>query len=103
MTLFTEFGRYLLMIKGMFSKPENWKMYWKELMHQCNEIGIGSLGIVVIISFFIGAVSTLQTAYQLVSPVIPKSTIAQIVRDTVILEFAPTLVCIVLAERSERS
>ena len=97
MTLFTEFGRYLLMIKGMFSKPENWKMYWKELMHQCNEIGIGSLGIVVIISFFMGAVSALQTAYQLVSPVIPMSTVAQIVRDTVILEFAPTLVCIVLA------
>ncbi|MBO9632252.1 MAG: ABC transporter permease [Chitinophagaceae bacterium] len=97
MTLFTEFGRYLLMIKGMFSKPENGKMYWKELMHQCVEIGIGSLGIVVIISFFMGAVSALQTAYQLVSPVIPKSTIAQIVRDTVILEFSPTLVCIVLA------
>lgn len=97
MTLFTEFGRYLLMLKGMFSKPENGKMYWKEFMHQCGEIGIGSLGIVVLISFFIGAVSTLQTAYQLVSPIIPKSTIAQIVRDTIILEFAPTLVCIVLA------
>jgi len=72
-------------------------MYWKEFMHQCSEIGIGSLGIVVIISFFMGAVSALQTAYQLTSPVIPKSTIAQIVRDTVILEFSPTLVCIVLA------
>src|SRR5438477_13087813 len=44
-----------------------------------------------------GAVSTVQTAYQLVSPLIPKSTIAQIVRDTVIREFAPTLICIVLA------
>ena len=97
MNFFTEFGRYLLLMKGMFSRPENGKMYWKEFMHQCVEIGIGSLGIVVIISFFMGAVSALQTAYQLTSPVIPKSTIAQIVRDTVILEFAPTLVCIVLA------
>jgi phospholipid/cholesterol/gamma-HCH transport system permease protein len=97
MTFFTEFGRYLLMLKGMFSKPENGRMYWKEFMHQCSEIGIGSLGIVVTISVFMGAVSTLQTAYQLVSPFIPKATIAQIVRDTVILEFAPTLVCIVLA------
>lgn len=97
MTFFTDFGRYILMLKGMFSKPENFKMYWKEFMHQCAEIGIGSLGIVVIISVFMGAVSTLQTAYQLVSPIIPKATIAQIVRDTVILEFAPTLVCIVLA------
>ena len=66
-------------------------------MHQCSEIGIGSLGIVVIISIFMGAVSALQTAYQLVTPFIPISTIAQIVRDTVILEFSPTLVCIVLA------
>jgi phospholipid/cholesterol/gamma-HCH transport system permease protein len=97
MTIFSEIGRYLLMIKGMFSRPENGKMYWKEFIHQCAEIGIGSLGIVVIISIFMGAVSTVQTAYQLVSPLIPKSTIAQIVRDTVILEFAPTLVCIVLA------
>ena len=81
----------------MISKPENAKVYWKEFMHQCADIGIGSLGIVSIISLFMGAVSTVQTAYQLVSPLISKTTIAQIVRDTVILEFAPTLVCIVLA------
>lgn len=97
MTLFAEVGVYFKMLKGMFSKPENWKMYWKEFMHQCSEIGIGSLGIVAIISVFIGAVSVVQTAYQLTSPLIPRFTIAQIVRDTVILEFAPTLVCIVLA------
>jgi len=87
----------MIMLKGMFARPENGRMYWREFMHQCSEIGIGSLGIVAIISVFIGAVSTIQTAYQLVSPLIPLLTIAQIVRDTVILEFAPTLVCIVLA------
>jgi phospholipid/cholesterol/gamma-HCH transport system permease protein len=97
MTIFRDIGQFLLMLKGMFSRPENGRMYWKEFMHQCAEIGVGSLGIVAIISVFIGAVSTIQTAYQLVSPLIPPSTIAQIVRDTVILEFAPTLVCIVLA------
>jgi len=97
MTLFNDLGKYLLMVKGMFTRPENFKMYWKEFMHQCSEIGIGSLGIVVLISVFMGAVSTVQTAYQLVTPFIPKYTIAQVVRDTVILEFAPTLVCIVLA------
>ncbi len=81
----------------MFSKPENPKLYWKEFMHQCSEIGIGSLGIVCIISIFMGAVSAVQTAYQIVNPFISKSIISQIVRDTVILEFAPTLICIVLA------
>ncbi|HEY5391939.1 MAG TPA: ABC transporter permease [Hanamia sp.] len=95
--IFTTIGSYLLMLKGMFTKPENFKMYWKELMHQSVEIGIGSLGIVAVISVFMGAVSAIQTAYQLTSPIIAKETIAQIVRDTVILEFAPTLVCIVLA------
>jgi len=85
------------MFNGMFRRPENSKLYWKEFMHQCSDIGIGSLGIVCIISVFMGAVSTVQTAYQLVSPLIAKTAIAQIVRDTVILEFAPTLVCIVLA------
>ncbi|HZG23238.1 MAG TPA: ABC transporter permease, partial [Chitinophagaceae bacterium] len=97
MKIFSEIGKYFLLLKGMFTRPENWRVYWKEFMHQCSDIGIGSLGIVAIISFFIGAVSAVQTAYQLVSPLIPKASIAQIVRDTVILEFAPTLVCIVLA------
>ena len=97
MTIFKDIGQYLLMLKGMFTKPENMKMYWKEFMHQCADIGIGSLPIVCIISVFMGAVSTVQTAYQLVSPLIPPSTIAQIVRDTMILEFSPTLICIVLA------
>jgi phospholipid/cholesterol/gamma-HCH transport system permease protein len=97
MKFFGELGKYILMLKKMFSRPENWKMYWREFMHQCSEIGIGALGIVVIISVFMGAVSTVQTAYQLTSPLVPTYTIAQVVRDTVILEFAPTLVCIVLA------
>ena len=97
MKYFGEFGKFLLMLKGMFSRPENLRMYWREFMHQCTEIGIGSFGIVAIISIFMGAVSTAQTAYQLTSPLIQKYTIAMVVRDTVILEFAPTLVCIVLA------
>lgn len=97
MHFFNHFGRYLLMLREMFSKPENMRLYWKELMHQCNEIGIRSLGIVIIISIFLGAVTTVQTAYQLVTPLIPKTTIAVIVRDNIILELAPTLICVVLA------
>ena len=97
MKFFTKFGQYLLMLRGMFTRPENPKMYWKEFMHQCVEIGIGSLPIVVIISLFLGAVTTVQTAYQLVSPLVPASTIGQIVRDSMILELSPTVVSIVLA------
>lgn len=97
MSFFTQFGTYLIMLKGMFTKPESHKMYWKELMHQCAEIGVGALPIVIIISLFLGAVTTVQTAYQLVSPLVPASTIAQIVRDSMILELSPTVVSIVLA------
>jgi len=97
MKFFTHLGGYILLLKGMFTKPENFKMYWKEFVHQCVEIGVGALPIVVIISLFLGAVTTVQTAYQLVSPLVPLSTIAQIVRDSMILELSPTVLSIVLA------
>jgi len=93
----TSFGKYLLMLKAMFSRPENFKMYWKEFMSQCYEIGYGSLPIVLIISVFLGAVTTVQTAYQLVSPLVPQTTIAQIVRESMLLELSPTVLSIVLA------
>jgi len=96
-TLLEQIGKYLIMLGGMFSKPENMRVYWKEFIHQCYEIGIGSMGIVVIISVFLGAVTTVQTAYQLVSPLVQKYVIAQIIRDNTFLELSPTVVCIVLA------
>lgn len=87
----------MITIKGMFARPENPRMYWKEFMHQCVEIGIGSLPIVLIISVFLGMVMTVQTAYQLVTNLIPKSTIAVVVRDSMLLELSPTVICVVLA------
>ncbi|HNB81714.1 MAG TPA: ABC transporter permease [Chitinophagaceae bacterium] len=97
MKLLGNIGRYLMMLGNMFTRPENNRVYWKEFIHQCNEIGIGSLGIVVIISLFLGAVTTVQTAYQLISPLVQKYVIAQIIRDSTFLELSPTVVCIVLA------
>src|SRR5258706_3381764 len=97
MPSFSVVGRYVLMIKEMFSRSGNGKMYWKEFMRQCSELGVGSLGIVSLVSIFMGAVSTLLTAHQLVSLLVSKSTIGQVVRNTVIFEFAPTLACMVLA------
>lgn len=90
-------GKFSSMLVKMFSKPENKKVYWKELMHQSNDIGIRSLPIISIISVFLGAVMTVMTAYQLVSPLIEKYVMAQVVRDSVILELSPTINSIVLA------
>jgi len=94
---FEHLGEFILMLKGCFSKPENTKVYLKELTEQCYDIGIRSLPIVLIISLFLGMVLTLQTAYQLISPFVPKSVLAQIVRDSTILELSPTVLCVVLA------
>jgi len=90
-------GRLTLMLKDCFSKPENLKVYWIEFMEQCNDIGIRSLPIVLIISLFLGMVMAVQFSYQLINPNVPKSVIATLVRDSAILEFSPTVICIVLA------
>ena len=97
MKFFEHFGKVILMIKEGFRKPENLKVYWIEFMEQCNDIGIRSLPIVLIISIFLGVVMTVQFAYQLVSPLVQKSVIGTLVRDSTILEFSPTVICIVLA------
>ncbi len=97
MTLLQHIGNYILTYKGMFTRPENPKMYWKEFMHQCVEVGIGAMPIVVIISLFLGMVMVVQTAYQLVSNLIPRETIAVVVRDSMLLELSPTVMSVVLA------
>ncbi|MCB9251270.1 MAG: ABC transporter permease [Flavobacteriales bacterium] len=81
----------------MFSKPEKFTIYVERTFTEMVAIGIGSLPIVILISIFQGAVTTVQTAYQLVTPMIPKSTIGTVVSDSTILELAPTITCLVLA------
>lgn len=90
-------GNFSTMLYKMVGKPENKKVYWKEFMEQCYDIGIRSLPIVSIISVFLGAVMMVMTAYQLVSPFIEKYIMAQVVRDSVMLELSPTILCVVLA------
>ena len=94
--IFYYFGEYILLLKKVFRKPEKWKIYSKEIFHEMSEIGIGSLGLIVIISTFIGAVMTMQIAFQLVSDLIPTSVIGQINRDSNILELGPTISALVL-------
>ncbi len=85
------------MLANMFSKPEKLTMYWKELVRQMDDIGVGSLIIISIISIFIGAVTAVQFAYQLGDSLVPIWWVGYIVRDSIILEFAPTISCLVLA------
>jgi phospholipid/cholesterol/gamma-HCH transport system permease protein len=96
---FFHLGRYVLLLKSVFSKPENYRVYWREIVREMDTIGIGSLGIVCIISVFLGAVTTVQTAFQLVSAIIPLEVIGMITRDSTILELSPTITMLVLAGR----
>lgn len=96
-SVFEHIGKVTLMLKSGLTKPENTRMYWKEFMEQCNDIGIRSLPIVLVISVFLGMVLTIQTSYQLISPIIPKTVVASIVRDSTILELSPTVISVVLA------
>jgi phospholipid/cholesterol/gamma-HCH transport system permease protein len=91
------FGRYLLLLKRTIAKPEKTSIYWREVAQQMVDIGIGSVAIVIIVSVFLGAVITVQTAFQLTTPLIPDSTIGSIVTNSSILEMAPTVVCLILA------
>lgn len=95
--LFFHIGRYFLMLKQAFSKPEKLSMYYQEVMRQMNDIGIGSLVIVGLISVFIGAVTVVQFAYQLGGTLVPRYYIGYVVRDMTIIEMAPTFTCLVLA------
>ena len=97
--MFYSFGRYILLLRLSFRKPEKFSVYWAEVMREMVSVGIGSLGIIAIISIFIGAAVTIQTAFQLISPLIPKSVVGSITRDSTILEFSPTISSLVLAGR----
>ncbi len=94
--IFYYIGDYILLLKKVFRKPEKWKIYWKEVLHEMSDIGVGSLGLILIISTFIGAVMTMQIAFQLVSDLIPTSVIGSINRDSNILELGPTISALVL-------
>lgn len=94
--IFFYFGEYILLLKKVFKRPEKWRIYWRETLHEMSEIGVGSLGLILIISTFIGAVMTLQIAFQLVSDLIPSTVIGQINRDSNILELGPTISALVL-------
>lgn len=88
-----------MLLRTSIRRPENTSMYVKELFKEMNKIGIGSLGIVILISIFLGMVTTLQTAYQLVVAWIPPSVIGEIIVETSMLELAPTITGLVLAGR----
>jgi len=95
--IFTNIGNYVLLMQKVFSRPQKRQIYWKQLLNEISSLGLESLGIVAFISVFMGAVVAIQTAYNITSPFIPMSMVGFTVRQSVILEFSPTVISLILA------
>ncbi len=97
MKFFKLIGEYFLFLKRILSKPEKGIIYYKQTLREIESLGILSIGIVIIISVFMGAVITLQTRYNLENPMIPPYLIGLTARDSMLLEFCSTIVGLILA------
>ena len=94
---FRSIGQYFIMLGKVFRLPDKQIIFAKQLILEIEKLGINSLGIVFIISLFMGGVVTIQTAYNLESPLLPLYLIGVATRDSLILEFSPTLISLILA------
>jgi len=90
-------GRYMMMLAGVFRRPTKTSVLRELILKEIDDLVIGSLGITAFISFFMGAVVALQTALNLDNPLIPKTLIAFATRQSIILEFAPTFISVIMA------
>ncbi len=91
------FGRYFLMLKEVFGRMTKASVLRSLILKEIDDLIMSSLGIVVFISFFIGAVVAVQTSLNLGNPLIPKSLIGFATRQSIILEFSPTFISIIMA------
>lgn len=92
-----EIGKYFIFIGHLFINRESFKTYYKLVLEECVSIGLGSLFLVALVSTFMGAVTTVQTAYNMVSDFIPDYVISQVVREMIVLELAPTIIAVIYA------
>ena len=90
-------GRYVELMKRTFSKPDNWKMFWRQLPKEMEKLGIDSIGIIVLISIFMGAIMTMQTVLNTENPLLPRYSTGLVLRDTMLLEFASSIMSLLLA------
>ena len=95
--LLRHLGLYFIMMKKVISAPEKWSIFRKQLVLEMEKIGLNSVGLVMILSCFIGAVVCIQTALNMSNPILPPYLEGVASRDSLILEFAPTMISLILA------
>lgn len=92
-----EFGKYVLFLGSLLVRREKFKTYYQLVLEEAIQIGVKSTFLFVLVSTFMGAVTTVQTSFNLISPFVPKFVISQVVRDMSIYELAPTIMAIIFA------
>jgi len=95
--VFTDIGEYVILMRKVFTKPQKRNIFWERMLDEIQGLGIESIGIVIFISAFMGAVVAIQTAYNIDSPFISLKMVAFTTRQSVILEFSPTVISLILA------
>jgi phospholipid/cholesterol/gamma-HCH transport system permease protein len=91
------FGKYMIFLSSLIVRRESFKTYYRLTLEECVQIGVNSAFLFMLVSTFIGAVTTVQTAYNMISPLIPRFVISQVVREMTVLELAPTIMAIIYA------
>ncbi|MEN9919263.1 MAG: hypothetical protein RL662_1699 [Bacteroidota bacterium] len=94
---FEKLGQYTLLMRKVFTKPQKWGAFFRQLIKEISKLGVDSISIVIIISFFIGAVIVIQIALNISSPLLPRYTVGFTSREIILLEFSSTIMCLILA------
>ena len=90
-------GKYLMLMGRTFSRPERFRVYFKQYVSEMVQLGVNSIGIVLLISFFIGAVITIQIKLNIESAWMPRWVVGYTTREIMLLEFSSSIMCLVLA------
>jgi len=93
----TTLGRYLMLMGRSFSRPERFRMFWKQYVKEMSQLGVDSIGIVLLISFFIGAVICIQMKVNIESPWMPRWVAGYTTREIMLLEFSSSIMCLILS------
>ena len=90
-------GKYLMLMGRTFSRPERMRMFFKEYVKEMAQLGVNSIGIVLLIPFFIGAVICIQMKLNIQSPWMPRWVTGYTTREILLLEFSSSIMCLILA------
>ena len=93
----TQLGSYVILMGRTFSKPERFRMFWKQYIKEMQQLGVNSIGIVLLISFFIGAVICIQMKLNIQSPWMPRWVSGYTTREIMLLEFSSAIMCLILS------